>query len=146
MTRHHHSRLHQSGEPTNRRPPTILVWSRSDIMLAGAPAIGSRPQGPDPAGVSGRVFYWPEDDEDLAYVGQMVEVKGDLEDFEKGQIEMKRDNGSLRSRWTSVARKKKSASRCHASARRTRRVASSSFSSHRKPRQRAPRPAARPAQ
>ena len=63
-------------------------------MLAGATAIGARLQAPDPAGVSGRVFYWLEDDEDLAkHVGQMVEVKGDLEDFEKGQNRIKRDNG-----------------------------------------------------
>lgn len=73
--------------------PTMLVWSRSDIMLAGVTAVG--PDAPNPvgtAGLAGRVFYWLDDEEDLAkYVGQQVEVQGELEDFEKGQIEIERD-------------------------------------------------------
>ena len=36
-----------------------------------------------------RVFYWLDDDEDLSkHVGQMVEVKGDLGDFKKGEVEI----------------------------------------------------------
>ena len=73
--------------------PSMLVWSRSDIMLAGVTAL--QPDAPSPvgtSGVAGRVFYWLDEDEDLSkYVGQQVEIKGELEDFEKGEIEIKRD-------------------------------------------------------
>ena len=73
--------------------PSMLVWSRSDIMLAGATALDGRaPASFGENGLTGRVFYWLENDEDLAkHVGQMVEIKGDLKDFEKGQIDVKRD-------------------------------------------------------
>ena len=38
-------------------------------------------------------FYWLEDDDDLAkHVGQMVEVKGDLKDFETGEVEIERED------------------------------------------------------
>jgi hypothetical protein len=73
--------------------PSLLVWSRSDLMLVGAEAASS--DAPNPigtAGFAGRVFYWLDDDEDLAkHVGQRIEVKGDLEDIEKGEIEIEQD-------------------------------------------------------
>jgi hypothetical protein len=73
--------------PQTSTPPTILVWSRSDIMLAGATGFDA-----GTADVGSRVLYWLEDDENLSkYLGQMVEVKGELDDFEKGQIEINRD-------------------------------------------------------
>jgi hypothetical protein len=72
--------------------PPMLVWSRGDLMMAGVTAAGS--DAPNPvgtSGVAGRVFYWLEDDEDLSkHVGQLVEIKGELEDFEKGEIEIER--------------------------------------------------------
>ena len=62
-------------------------------MLAGVTATG--PDAPNPvgtSGIAGRVFYWLEDDEDLSkHVGQLVEIEGDLEDFEIGEIEIDRD-------------------------------------------------------
>jgi hypothetical protein len=62
----------------------MLVWTRGDIMMTNATAIGAA-QSVD------RVFYWLDDDEDLAkHVGQMVEVKGDLGDFKKGEVEIDR--------------------------------------------------------
>lgn len=65
--------------------PASLVWSRSDIMLAAAEARE------DAVPIAGRVFYWLEDDEDLSrYRGQRVEVRGELEDFEKGKVEIDR--------------------------------------------------------
>jgi hypothetical protein len=68
--------------------PDMLVWSQSDIMMAGAAAAGSSASVPiGTSGVAGRVFFWV--DEDLSkHVGQRVEVKGDLEDIEKGKIEI----------------------------------------------------------
>ena len=65
---------------------SILAWTRSDIMLNNALAIGGVSRG-----VADRVFYWLEEDEDLSkHVGQMVEVKGDLGDFKKGEVEIDR--------------------------------------------------------
>jgi hypothetical protein len=72
--------------------PGMLVWSRGDLVMAGVTAIGS--DAPNPvgtSGVSGRVFYWLDDDEDLSkHVGQLVEIKGELDDFERGQIKIQR--------------------------------------------------------
>jgi hypothetical protein len=65
-----------------------LVWTRSDIMLSNAMSVG----GAAPSSLADRVFYWLDDEDDLAkHVGQQVEIKGDLGDFKKGEIEMKRD-------------------------------------------------------
>lgn len=72
-------------------PATMLVWSRGDIMLAGVTTVGSSAVGTN--GIAGRVLYWLEDDEDLAkHVGQLVEIKGDLEDFETGEVEIDRED------------------------------------------------------
>jgi hypothetical protein len=66
----------------------VLVWSRSDIMLAAAEALH------EPARLTGRVFYWIDDEDDLAkHLGKHVEIKGELEDFEKGKVKMERDDG-----------------------------------------------------
>jgi hypothetical protein len=74
----------RNGIPTN-----MLVWSRGDIMLAAATSLDSHPVGT--AGVGGRVLYWLENDDNLAkYVGQVVVVKGDLKDFETGEVEIER--------------------------------------------------------
>jgi hypothetical protein len=71
----------------------MLVWTRSDIMLIGATAVGGSTAAPAAeAGIADRVFYWIENDEDISkHVGQMVEIEGKLRDFEKGEIEVKRD-------------------------------------------------------
>ena len=72
----------QPGTATNA---PMLVWTRGDIMLSNASAIGA-------AQSTGRVFYWLEDDEDLSkHVGQMIEVEGDLGDFQKGEVDIDRD-------------------------------------------------------
>jgi hypothetical protein len=63
----------------------MLVWTRGDIMLSNPNALRS-------GQLAERVFYWLEDDEDLAkHVGQLIEVKGDLGDFEKGEVEFDKD-------------------------------------------------------
>jgi hypothetical protein len=73
--------------------PSLLVWSRGDLMLMGAAAAsGDAPNPIGTAGFAGRVFYWLDDDEDLAkHVGQHIEISGDLKEIEKGEIEIKRD-------------------------------------------------------
>ena len=73
-----------SGEPT-------LVWSRGDIMLMNALFNGDG----NASRVADRVFYWIDNDKDLAkHVGQMVEIKGDLGDFKKGEVKFDRDGDS----------------------------------------------------
>lgn len=65
-----------------------LVWTRSDIMLSNAMSVQAGAQ----SALADRVFYWLEDEDDLTkYIGQQVEIKGDLGDFKKGEIELKRD-------------------------------------------------------
>jgi hypothetical protein len=62
----------------------MMVWTRGDIMLSNATAVGA-------GQLTDRVFYWLDDDEDLAkHVGQLIEVKGDLGDFKKGEVEIER--------------------------------------------------------
>ncbi len=66
----------------------MLVWTRGDIMLSNALSIRAG----QPGAATDRVFYWLDNKEDLSkHVGQMVEVKGDLGDFKKGELEIKRD-------------------------------------------------------
>lgn len=68
--------------------PAALVWTRKDIMLQNAMSVDGAHTTP----LAERVFYWIEDEEDLArHVGQLIEVEGDLGDFEKGEIEVERD-------------------------------------------------------
>ncbi len=70
--------------------PDLLIWSRGDIMLAGAAALS--PHGDGSPGLAQRIFYWLDDEDDLSkYAGQRVEIEGDLEDFEEGEIEIERD-------------------------------------------------------
>ena len=67
--------------------PSNLVWSRSDIMLAAAESRSTA------VPLRDRIFYWLDEDgsEDLAkHRGQRVEIKGELEDFEKGKVEVDR--------------------------------------------------------
>jgi hypothetical protein len=67
--------------------PSTLIWSRSDIMLAAAEARGTA------VPLRERIFYWLDEDEseDLAkHRGQRVEIRGELEDFEKGKVEVDR--------------------------------------------------------
>ena len=72
--------------------PSMLVWSRGDILLAGAAS--TSPAAPNPVGTSGlagRVFYWIDDDEDLGkHIGQEIEIRGELEDFKDGELEISR--------------------------------------------------------
>ena len=74
--------------------PTSLVWSKGDLMLAGAAAATGADVGV-PVGTTGvgdRVFYWLDEEEDLTkHLGKRVEIRGEVDDFEKGEIEIDRD-------------------------------------------------------
>jgi hypothetical protein len=71
-----------------------LVWSRGEMMLAGVTATeGTRRehQGARDT-LAHRVFYYVDHDEDLSqYMGREVELKGELDDFATGQLEVMRD-------------------------------------------------------
>ncbi|MGE0705910.1 MAG: hypothetical protein AB7P22_18465, partial [Vicinamibacterales bacterium] len=73
--------------------PDLLLWSRGDILLAGvAEAMDDDGGITDSEGLTNRVFYWVDDEEELSKrVGQRVEVRGEIDDFEEGQIEIERD-------------------------------------------------------
>jgi hypothetical protein len=70
--------------------PTSIVWSRGDLMLASAAAAGANvPVGT--SGVMDRVFYWLDEEDDLTkHIGKHVRIKGEVDDFEKGEIEIER--------------------------------------------------------
>jgi hypothetical protein len=72
-------------QPGSVTTAPLLVWTRGDIMLGNASALGT-------GRLTERVFYWLDDDEDLSkHIGQMIEVKGDLGDIEKGEVDIERD-------------------------------------------------------
>jgi hypothetical protein len=74
-------------------PASVLVWTRGDIMLAGVTGLGGDTISPvGTSGMVGRVFYWLKDDTLARHIGQMVEIKGDLKDFESGEVEIDRDD------------------------------------------------------
>jgi hypothetical protein len=67
--------------------PSTFVWSRSDIMLAAAEARSTA------VPLRDRIFYWLDEDEDLSkHRGQRIEIKGELEDFETGTVEVDRQD------------------------------------------------------
>jgi hypothetical protein len=71
----------QAGSVT---APPMMVWTRGDLMLSNPSLLGGL--SPD------RVFYWLDDDDDLSeHIGQLIEVRGDLGDFEKGEVEFDKD-------------------------------------------------------
>ena len=74
--------------PGGAQAQQMLVWTRGDIMLSNATPVGTSPA----ASVAERVFFWLDNEDDLSkHMGQMVEVKGELGDFEKGELTIKRD-------------------------------------------------------
>jgi hypothetical protein len=71
--------------PVDKMP---LVWSRNDVLVSLSEGWDRDRRTADK--VNGRLFYWLEDEDLSDHVGQMVEIKGDLEDLERGQFEIDR--------------------------------------------------------
>lgn len=73
--------------------PAMLVWSRGDIMLAGAAAAGANvPLAVGTAGLAQRVFYWLDDEDELMeHIGRRVQIRGEVDEFQEGEIEIDRD-------------------------------------------------------
>jgi hypothetical protein len=65
-----------------------LVWSKNDVLVTLADGWDRDRRNTEK--VNGRLFYWLEDRDLSDRVGQMVEIKGDLEDLERGQFEIER--------------------------------------------------------
>ena len=65
-----------------------LVWSKNDVLVTLSDGWDRDRRATE--GVNGRLFYWLEDRDLSDRVGQMVEIKGDLKDLERGQFEIER--------------------------------------------------------
>jgi hypothetical protein len=72
--------------PADRMP---IVWSRNDILVSLVGGEDDRPGAGTPAG---HVFYYLDDENLTDRVGRIVEIKGNLEDVRKGEIEVDRDD------------------------------------------------------
>lgn len=74
-------------------PQSLFLWSRGDVYLAFPDTRFKPTETARPVGTTGTfmpVFYWIDDEDDFAkYVGQRVEIVGELsDDFDKGEIEI----------------------------------------------------------
>lgn len=83
----------RSADVRTAGPQSMFVWSRGDVYLASPslrvkPSEKATPVGT--AGVTGRVFYWIDDENDFAkYAGQRVEIVGELSDeLDDAEIEI----------------------------------------------------------
>ena len=71
-------------------PFDALIWSRGGILTAGA-AVADAPARAGAGDLANRVLHWTDEDDLEKYIGQMVEVRGDLEDLDTGELEIERD-------------------------------------------------------
>jgi hypothetical protein len=71
-------------------PFETLMWSRSGILTAGT-AAADVPVRAGAAELASRVLHWIDDDALEGHVGQMVELRGELEGLETGELEIDRD-------------------------------------------------------
>jgi hypothetical protein len=91
----------QPADPRAYTSVDMLVWGQGNVMLTGitglnpvTPLGNTTPYAVGASGFANRVFYWMEDDDDLLqYLGQMVEVRGDLKDFQRSEVEVDREGG-----------------------------------------------------
>src|SRR5262245_44230318 len=89
------------ADPRAYMSTDVVVWGHGNVMLTGitgptlvTPLGTSTPYPVGTAGLANRVFYWLDDDDDLLEcVGQLVEVRGELTDFERGEVEIDQDRG-----------------------------------------------------
>jgi len=70
--------------PADRMP---IVWSRDDILVS---LVGGAYDNPGATSPAGHVFYYLDDEGLRDRVGRLVEIKGDLEDVKKGEVEIER--------------------------------------------------------
>ena len=81
------------GEVRDAGPHSMMVWSKGDVYLA-SPSVRVKPsdttRSVGTAGTSGALFYWLDDEDDFSkYVGQRVEIVGELSDeIDRAEIEL----------------------------------------------------------
>jgi hypothetical protein len=73
-----------------RMPFETLVWSRDGILTASTAAAAAAVNH-DTEALGSRVLYWLDDDALKEHAGKLVEVKGELEELKKGELEIDRD-------------------------------------------------------
>jgi hypothetical protein len=72
----------------------MLVWSGRNIMLTGlTPLTTSAPDAVGTSGLTSRTFYWIDDDDLFEHIGQMVEVRGDIKDFDDTEVRIRHADG-----------------------------------------------------
>jgi hypothetical protein len=70
------------------QPPLLFLWSRGDVYLA---LPETRAEAGRPEGTAPRVFYWIDDEDELAdYLGLRVEIAGTVDDAHHGELEIER--------------------------------------------------------
>ena len=66
-----------------------LVWSRNDILVS---IVDGRTDRPTQGTPDGRLFYYLDDEDLTDHIGRIVEIKGELKDVKKGEIEIERED------------------------------------------------------
>lgn len=72
-------------------PFETLLWSRGGILTAGTAAASDVPVRAATRDLANRVLYWVDGDDLKDHAGQMVEVRGEVEELKTGEIEIERD-------------------------------------------------------
>jgi hypothetical protein len=87
--------------------PQLLVWSRDDLVLTDAAAVGQESL-IGRRSLTSRVLFWLEDEQDLAtYLGRRIEITGDLEDIEEAELEIDREGDFTEIEFTLAGKKTK---------------------------------------
>lgn len=71
-------------------PFETLLWSRTGILTAGTDAAQAVVHA-DAQELGNRIVYWLDEDDLARYAGQLVELRGELEEIEQGELEIERD-------------------------------------------------------
>lgn len=74
-----------------RMPFETLIWSRGGILTAGTTVASDVPVRAATQDLANRVIYWIDGDDLKDHAGEMVEVRGEVEDLKTGEIEIDRD-------------------------------------------------------
>jgi hypothetical protein len=85
-----------AGDHDTSSPRSLLVWSKGDVYLESATTTVKPSEHGTPVGTSGAsepIFYWIDDDDDLAkHAGHQVEIVGELSDeLDEGEFEVDHD-------------------------------------------------------
>ena len=71
-------------------PFETLMWSRGGILTAGTAVADASTRG-GAQELAGRVLHWMDEDDLEEHIGKLVEVRGQLEDLDTGELKIERD-------------------------------------------------------